>query len=125
VDHAGDVPENDSDGAGSGLPGFFFELVDRHHEALWAGLKGAFANCFDGQRIVGQTYRGALKLIADVAKHERKLQLLIRGMTDGVISERDRLLNYSVGEFYQELSLFIEEGEARKKYLDSLKTNKK
>jgi hypothetical protein len=44
-------------------------------------------------------------------------------MTEGVISERDRLLNYSVGEFYQELSLFIEEGEIRKKYLDGL--NKK
>lgn len=37
------------------------------------------------------------------------------------MSERDRLLQYSVGEFYQELSLYIEEGEARKKYLDNLK----
>lgn len=44
-------------------------------------------------------------------------------MTEGVLSERDRLLNYTVGEFYQELSLFIEEGEVRKKYLDKL--NKK
>lgn len=44
-------------------------------------------------------------------------------MTDGVISERDRLLQYGVGEFYQELSLFVEESEARKKYLDKL--NKK
>jgi hypothetical protein len=60
-----------------------------------------------------------------VAQHERKLQLLIRGMTEGVISERDRLLNYSIGEFYQELSLFIEEGEARKKYLDGLNKTKK
>lgn len=51
------------------------------------------------------------------------MQLLIRGMTEGVLSERDRLLQYSVGEFYQELSLFIEEGEARKKYLDNV--NKK
>lgn len=48
---------------------------------------------------------------------------MIRGMTDGVISERDRLLNYSIGEFYQEFSLFLEETAARKKYLDSL--NKK
>jgi hypothetical protein len=42
-------------------------------------------------------------------------------MADGVISERDRLLQYGVGEFYQELSLFIEESETRKKYLDNLK----
>lgn len=61
-------------------------------------------------------------MIEEIARHERKLQLLIRGMTEGVISERDRLLQYSVGELYQELSLFIEEGEIRKKYLDSLKT---
>ncbi len=57
----------------------------------------------------------------DIARHERKLQLLIRGMADGVISERDRLLQYGIGEFYQELSLFIEESETRKKYLDNLK----
>lgn len=44
-------------------------------------------------------------------------------MTEGVISERDRLLQYGIGEFYQELSLFIEEADARKKYLD--KINKK
>lgn len=44
-------------------------------------------------------------------------------MTDGVLSERDRLLQYTIGEFYQELSLFIEEGEARKKTLE--KINKK
>jgi hypothetical protein len=42
-------------------------------------------------------------------------------MTEGVLSERDRLLNYSVGEFYQELSLFIEESEERKKYIDSVR----
>ena len=66
-----------------------------------------------------------MKLIEKTTRHERKLQLLVRGMTDGVISERDRLLQYGVGEFYQELSLFIEEGETRKKYLDKLKQDKK
>jgi hypothetical protein len=48
------------------------------------------------------------------------MQLLIRGMTEGVLSERDRLLQYTIGEFYQELSLFIEECDKKKKYLDSL-----
>lgn len=48
--------------------------------------------------------------------------MLMRGMVEGILSERDRLLQYTVGEFYQELSLFIEEGEQRKKYLDKLKT---
>lgn len=67
---------------------------------------------------------GAVHLIEQIAKHERKLQLLMRSMVEGVISERDRLQQYSVGEFYQELSLYIEEGEKRKKYLDNLKKNK-
>lgn len=49
----------------------------------------------------------------------------MRGITEGKLSERDRLLQYSVGEFYQELSLFVEESEARKKYLDSLKNKNK
>jgi DNA polymerase sigma len=95
--------------------------VDRSHEALWSAIKGAFTNCFDGDRIVGAKYEGAIKLIDQIAKHERKLQLLIRSMTEGVISERDRLLQYNLGEFYQELSLFIEEADARKKVLDKLK----
>ncbi len=42
-------------------------------------------------------------------------------MADGVPSERDRLLTYGVGEFYQELSLFIEEQEKKRKYYESLK----
>lgn len=41
-------------------------------------------------------------------------------MTDGVISERDRLLHYTVGEFYQELSLYLEESAAKKKQLENL-----
>lgn len=52
------------------------------------------------------------------------MQLLIRGMTDGVLSERDRLLQYTLGEFYQELSLFVEECEIKKKQLEKL-TKKK
>jgi hypothetical protein len=62
-----------------------------------------------------------VKLLEQCDNNERKLQLLMRGMTEGRLSERDRLLQYSVGEFYQELSLFIQEGEERKKYLDKLK----
>lgn len=44
-------------------------------------------------------------------------------MTGGVLSERDRLLQYTVGEFFQELSLFIQETETRNKALE--KTYKK
>lgn len=50
------------------------------------------------------------------------MQLLLRGMADGVVSERDRLLHYTVGEFYQELSLFLEESQRREKQLEDLKT---
>ena len=44
-------------------------------------------------------------------------------MVSGVISERDRLLGYTVGEFYQELSLFIQEQEQKAKEYEKL--NKK
>lgn len=49
------------------------------------------------------------------------MQLMMRSITNGVLSERDRLLNYTVGEFFQELSLFIQEQEARIKELEKLK----
>lgn len=64
-------------------------------------------------------------MIDDAARGERQLQLLIRTMTHGVLSERDRLLTYSVGEFYQELSLFLEEADRRKKLLAQSTTAKK
>lgn len=41
-----------------------------------------------------------------------------RSIVSGVISERDRLLNYSVGEFFQELSLFIQEIDTKNKDAD-------
>lgn len=47
--------------------------------------------------------------------------LMQRSITGGVISERDRLLNYSVGEFYQELSLFIQEVETKNKEIEKIK----
>jgi hypothetical protein len=56
---------------------------------------------------------------------ERKLQLLLRGMTGGRVSERDRLLHYTVGEFYQELSLFLEEGQRREKQLEEIRNKTK
>lgn len=46
--------------------------------------------------------------------------LMQRSIVNGVISERDRLLNYTTGEFYQELSLFIQETEQRTKELEKL-----
>lgn len=51
------------------------------------------------------------------------MQLMLRSITNGVISERDRLLEYSIGELYQELSLFIQETEQKNKELEKL--NKK
>lgn len=56
-----------------------------------------------------------------VAQNERKMQLFIRGMTNGVLSERDRLFQYSIGEFYQEMSLFLEEAAMKERELEKLK----
>lgn len=51
------------------------------------------------------------------------MQLMARSITAGVLSERDRLFEYSVGEYYQELSLFIQEVDTKNKELEKL--NKK
>lgn len=48
------------------------------------------------------------------------MQLLARSMTAGVLSERDRLFGYTVGEYFQELSLFIQEIELKNKELDKI-----
>lgn len=48
------------------------------------------------------------------------MQLMMRSIAQGVVSERDRLLNYTVGEYFNELSLFIQEQEARTKELEKL-----
>lgn len=51
------------------------------------------------------------------------MMLMQRSMTGGVISERDLLLQYTTGEFYCELSLFLQEVETRNKELERM--NKK
>jgi hypothetical protein len=43
---------------------------------------------------------------------------MLRSIAGGVISERDRLFEYTVGEFFQELSLFIEEVETKNKQIE-------
>jgi hypothetical protein len=48
------------------------------------------------------------------------MMLMQRAIVGGVISERDRLLNYTVGEFYQELSLFIQETETKNKEVEKI-----
>lgn len=46
-------------------------------------------------------------------------------MTNGNLAERDRLLEYTVGEFYSEMSLFIEECEMREKEYEKMKNKMK
>jgi hypothetical protein len=62
--------------------------------------------------------------IQRAADSERNLMLMQRSIVNGVISERDRLLGYTVGEFYQELSLFIQEVETKNKEYDKIMKKK-
>lgn len=48
---------------------------------------------------------------------------MARSITGGVLSERDRLFEYTTGEYYQELSLFIQEVEMKNREIEKL--NKK
>lgn len=45
---------------------------------------------------------------------------MARSIAGGVLSERDRLFEYSVGEYFQELSLFIQEVETKNAELEKL-----
>lgn len=54
------------------------------------------------------------------ADAERNMQLMMRSITGGIISERDRLFQYTTGEYYQELSLFITETEQKNKELEKI-----
>lgn len=54
------------------------------------------------------------------ADAERQMMLMQRAIVNGVISERDRLLQYTVGEFFQELSLFITEVDTRNKEIEKI-----
>jgi hypothetical protein len=53
---------------------------------------------------------------------ERKQQLFMRGMVNGNLQERDRLLYYTIGEFYLEMSLFVEEMEMRKEEMEKMRS---
>lgn len=54
------------------------------------------------------------------ADAERQMMLMQRAIVNGVISERDRLLQYTVGEFFTELSLFIQEVDTRNKEIEKI-----
>lgn len=45
---------------------------------------------------------------------------MARAITGGVISERDRLFEYTIGEYYQELSMFIQEVDQKNKEIEKL-----
>lgn len=45
---------------------------------------------------------------------------MARAIAGGVISERDRLFEYTTGEYYQEMSLFIQERETENKKIKDL-----
>lgn len=44
-------------------------------------------------------------------------------MSGGVFSERDRLLTYTIGEFYADLSTYLEECAIKKEQLEKLKNS--
>lgn len=48
----------------------------------------------------------------------------MRAMTNNDIAQRDRLLSYTIGEFYNEMSLFIEECAEKAKEYEKLKNKK-
>jgi hypothetical protein len=96
---------------------FFFELAHKSHRALHDFLKSSFSNCFSETK----RERGSFSVeVQRAADSERNMQLMLRSITAGVLSERDRLLQYTTGEYYQELSLFIQEVEAKNREIEKM-----
>ena len=48
------------------------------------------------------------------------MQLMARSIADGVLSERDRLFEYTTGEYFQEMSLFIQEVETHNAEMEKI-----
>lgn len=61
----------------------------------------------------------------EIAEGNRKQQLFLRAMTNGVLSERDRLYEYTIGEFYNEFSLFITECQEKERQMEEIKTKRR
>lgn len=55
------------------------------------------------------------------AKADHSLQMFLRQIANGVPSERDRLLEYTIGEIYNEMSLFVEEVDLKNAALEKIK----
>jgi hypothetical protein len=64
-------------------------------------------------------------MISAVANSQRKMQMLMRVIAQDSITDRDRLLFYTIGEFYNEMSLYIEQQELRKKAIEESKRKAK
>ncbi len=62
--------------------------------------------------------------MAYVAREDRRLQLFLRAASKSVIRDRDYLLGYTIGEFYNEMSLFIEETETKVRHLEEMRRKK-
>ncbi|MFA9215415.1 MAG: hypothetical protein ACEQSR_16510 [Candidatus Methylacidiphilales bacterium] len=50
--------------------------------------------------------------------------MFVRTITNGVLSERDRLLNYTVASFYNEMKIFLLECDIKEKQFNELKNKK-
>lgn len=51
--------------------------------------------------------------VEQLTKLERDNMLFMRAITNGSITDRDRIQNYTVGQYFYEKSLFIEENEIK------------
>lgn len=64
---------------------------------------------------------GTFEILQRTAAADRRQQLFLRGMVNGNLGERDRLLSYTTGEFFTEFSLFLTECELKEREMAKLK----
>jgi hypothetical protein len=80
-------------------------------------LRQVYPDVFSG----GQPINGKLTTITAYQLAEQnnvQMQLFMKAATNNSLIERDRLLEYSVGSYYNELSLFIKQSQKSNKNMD-------
>ena len=111
------MKEDGVNGSRSRYARFFFEPSDVAHRGLYQTLNANFPNCFTVSKRKQLSFTQEVQKAANA---ERNMQLMARSIADGVLSERDRLFEYTTGEYFQEMSLFIQEVETHNAEMEKI-----
>lgn len=91
---------------------FFFELCIGKMQSLEQFLHQFYPNIFQEPiPLIGKpTLEQSFKMIGN---NNDQLQMFMKAVTNNSLSERDLLLSYSIGSFYNELNIFLKQNKKK------------